>query len=476
MSQRVHVVGIGGVGTSSLAAILAQSGATVTGSEDSRTILAGELLERFPQIRVFDGFSPSHLDGIDWVIHTVAASPDNPELVEAARRGIPVSTYPQALGRFLSDAEVCGVAGTHGKTTTTAMIASAFEAAGLPVSYLVGAPLQGGLNNARYTPGSAFVLESDEYRGAFMDYAHRFAQLVITNIDFDHPDYYPSQDAVEKAFSELLTCAPPAAYVVACGDSAGVRAVVRVHDRIITYGFDPSNAVRVGLAEATRAGSTFSVTGPSGGPVTLHVTLPGRHNVLNATAAYLAARQMGCPVPAIASALASCAGARRRFDIRLSTPQVAVVDDYAHHPAAVASFVDGLRQRYPGRRLVLVFQPHTLTRTRALFDDFVTVLRSPRQVAVLDVYAGRESDNPAEPGRLAARLREALRSEGAGVLDAVEPAGVVAAVAELAAGEPVVIGTVGAGDLWKTVTEPLVARLGQEAAQPGEDANRSSTR
>ena len=454
------MVGIGGIGTSGLAAVLAQAGAVVTGSEDSRTILAGELLERFPQIRVYDGYSASHLDGVDRVIHTVAARPDNPELAEARRRGVPVFTYPQALGLFLDGTEVCGVAGTHGKTTTTAMIAAAFEQAGLPVSYLVGAPLQGSRSNARYTTGSPFVLEADEYRGAFGEYAHRFAQLVITNIDFDHPDYYPSQDAVEKAFGELLAHTPPAARVFACGDSAGVRAVARVHDRITTYGFGTSSAVRVRVAEAAEAGSRFSVTGGPDGEVALRVTLPGRHNVLNATAAYLAARQMGCPVPAIAAALGGFAGARRRFDVRLSTPRAAVVDDYAHHPVAVASFIDGLRQRYPGRRLVLVFQPHTLTRTRALFDDFVSVLRAPEQVAVLDVYAGRESDDPAEPGRLAARLRRALREQDADVLEASEPAAVVAAVAEVAAGDPVVIGTVGAGDLWKTVTEPLVARLG----------------
>jgi UDP-N-acetylmuramate--alanine ligase len=195
--------------------------------------------------------------------------------------------------------------------------------------------------------------------------------------------------------------------------------------------------------------------------VRLRVGLPGRHNVLNATAAFLAARALGCPVDAIATALAGYAGARRRFEVRLSTPQAAVVDDYAHHPVAVAAFIDGLRQRYPDRRLVLVFQPHTLTRTVALFDDFVRVLGAPEQVAVLDVYAGRELDDPAEPARLAARLRAALRDRGADVLAASGPSDVVAAVAELAsAGEPVVVGTVGAGDVWKTVTEPLTARLG----------------
>jgi len=460
MSERVHVVGIGGIGTSALAVILAQAGAVVSGSEDSGTILAGELLDRFPEISVWRGYSAGHLDGVDRLIHSVAVRPDNPELAGARRRGIPVLTYPQALGRFLAGTDVCGVAGTHGKTTTTAMIAAAAEEAGLPVSYLVGAPMQGDRCNVRYTPGSPFVLEADEYRGAFLEYAGRFAQLVITNIDFDHPDYYPSQDAVEKAFSELLAHIPPGARVFACGDSRGVQAVSRVHDRIITYGFGPGNAVRVELAGVSDAASVFTVTSPADDRVRLRVKLPGRHNVLNATTAFLAARALGCPVAAIASALEGYVGARRRFDVRLSTPQVAVVDDYAHHPAAVASFIDGLRQRYPGRRLVLVFQPHTLTRTLALFDDFVRVLRAAEQVAILDVYAGRELDDPAEPARLAARLRAALRDQGADVMAASEPTDVVTAVTELAAGEPVVVGTVGAGDVWKTVTEPLTARLG----------------
>jgi UDP-N-acetylmuramate--alanine ligase len=223
MSERVHVVGIGGIGTSALAVILAQVGAVVSGSEDSGTILAGELLDRFPEISVWRGYSAGHLDGVDRLIHSVAVRPDNPELAGARRRGIPVLTYPQALGRFLAGTDVCGVAGTHGKTTTTAMIATAAEEAGLPVSYLVGAPMQGDRRNVRYTPGSPFVLEADEYRGAFLEYAGRFAQLVITNIDFDHSDYYPSQDAVEKAFSELLTHIPPGARVFACGTRAGSR-------------------------------------------------------------------------------------------------------------------------------------------------------------------------------------------------------------------------------------------------------------
>jgi hypothetical protein len=180
-----------------------------------------------------------------------------------------VLTYPQALGRFLAGTDVSGVAGTHGKTTTTAMIAAAAEEAGLPVSYLVAAPMQGGRDNVRYVPGSPFVVEADEYRGAFLEYAGQLAQLVITNVDFDRPDYYLSQDAVEKAFGELLAHTPPGAAVFACGDSAGVRAVARADDRMTSYGFGAQNAVRVELTGASDAGSVFTVTGPGGGGVRL---------------------------------------------------------------------------------------------------------------------------------------------------------------------------------------------------------------
>ena len=354
MSERVHVVGIGGIGTSALAVILAQAGAVVSGSEDSGTILAGELLDRFPEISVWRGYSAGHLDGVDRLIHSVAVRPDNPELAGARRRGIPVLTYPQALGRFLAGTDVCGVAGTHGKTTTTAMIAMAAEEAGLPVSYLVGAPMQGARCNVRYTPGSPFVLEADEYRGAFLEYADRFAQLVITNIDFDHPDYYPSQDAVEKAFSELLAHIPHGARVFACGDSRGVQAVSRVHDRIITYGFGPGNAVRVELVGVSDAASVFTVTGAADDRVRLRVKVPGRHNVLNATAAFLAARALGCPVAAIATALEGYVGARRRFDVRIGmffppSGAVQVADQPGRVLAARADLPDH-RSLAPGHR------------------------------------------------------------------------------------------------------------------------------
>jgi UDP-N-acetylmuramate--alanine ligase len=459
MPQRVYIVGIGGIGTSSLAVILSGTGSVISGLEPSRMTLASETLARHPAIAVHERFAPAQLDGVDWVVHTTAVKADHPALVEARRRGIPVSSYPQALGRFLARTEVCGVAGTHGKTTTTAMIAACFERAGLPVSYLVGAPLQGGRSNARFIDGSPFILEADEYRGAFLEYAHRFSTLVITNVDFDHPDYYPSQDAVEKAFEELVAHTPPGARIFGCGDSAGVRAVARGRRLIETFGVGRDCGYRVEVESLTPAGSRFRVDGLDAGPVTVELALPGRHNVLNATAALLAAGAMGCDSDHAAAALRDYAGARRRFDVRLQTARVAVVDDYAHHPVAVGCFIDGLRQRYPDRRLVLVFQPHTLTRTQALFDEFADVLARPEAAVVLDVYAARELDSAREPRLLAARLRQAASARGAHVLDAVDPAAVVDTLAELSGEGPVVIGTVGAGDVWVTVTQPLVDLL-----------------
>jgi UDP-N-acetylmuramate--alanine ligase len=463
MRQRVYIVGIGGIGTSSLAVILSEAGSIISGLEPSRTTLASETLARHPGIVIYDRFSPDQLDGIDWVVHTTAVKADHPALVEARGRGIPVSSYPQALGQFLARTEVCGVAGTHGKTTTTAMIAACLERAGLPVSYLVGAPLQGGSPNARLVDGSPFILEADEYRAAFLEYAHRFSTLVITNVDFDHPDYYPSQEAVEKAFGELVGHTPGAARIFGCGDSAGVRAVARGGRPIETYGVGRDCTYRVDIESSTPQGSRFRISGLQAGPVTLELGLPGRHNVLNATAAVLAANALGCDIRHATAALSDYVGARRRFDVRLDTPRLAVVDDYAHHPVAVGCFIDGLRQRYPGRRLVLVFQPHTLTRTQVLLDEFAEVLTRPEATVVLDVYAARELDSSREPQLLAARLREAVTTRGGHVLEVADPPAVVEALRAVANDGPVVVGTVGAGDVWATVTQPLVELVGRAA-------------
>jgi UDP-N-acetylmuramate--alanine ligase len=461
MSQRVYIVGIGGIGTSSLAVILSGTGSIISGLEPSRTTLASEMLSRHPGIAVHQRFSADQLDGIDWVVHTTAVKASHPALVEARRRGIPVASYPQALGQFLANTDVCGVAGTHGKTTTTAMIAACFERAGPPIGYLIGAPLHGIRANARFAQGRPFVLEADEYRGAFLEYAHRFSTLVITNVDFDHPDYYPSQDAVEKAFQELVAHTPRGARIFGCGDSAGVRAVARVRGRVETYGTGDGCAYRVQVESVTQRGSRFRISGLDPEPVTLELALPGQHNIRNATAAFLAARAMGCDSRQAAAALRGYVGARRRFDVRLDAARVAVVDDYAHHPVAVGCFVDGLRQRYPDRRLALVFQPHTLTRTQALFDEFAEVLTRPEATVVLDVYAAREVDSSPEPRLLAARLRRAVTARGGHVLDVSDPAAVVDAVGALVGAGPVVIGTVGAGDVWATVTQPLVELLGR---------------
>jgi UDP-N-acetylmuramate--alanine ligase len=459
MPQRVYIVGIGGIGTSSLAVILSGTGSVISGLEPSPMTLASETLARHPGIAIHERFSADQLDGIDWLVHTTAVAADHPALVEARRRGIPVSSYPRALGQFLARTDVCGVAGTHGKTTTTAMIAACLERAGMPVSYLVGAPLQGGRANARFIENSPFILEADEYRGAFLEYAYRFSTLVITNVDFDHPDYYPSQDAVEKAFGELIAHTPAGARIFGCGDSAGVRAVARGRRSIETFGLGHDCRYRVEVESLTPAGSRFRVSGLDAGPVALELSLPGQHNVLNATAALLAASAMGCDSGHAAAALRDYAGARRRFDVRLETPRVAVVDDYAHHPVALGCFIDGLRQRYPERRLVLVFQPHTLTRTQALFDEFAEVLTRPEATVILDVFAAREPDVSRQPRLLAAKLRRAVTQRGGRVLDAVDPPAVVDALAEPDGDGPVVIGTVGAGDVWATVTEPLVDLL-----------------
>lgn len=464
---KVHIIGIGGIGAGSLAAVLREAGYVVTGSEPSRTTLAQEILDLYPDIRVFRELAAAHVADADWVIYSVAFDADNIELVEAQRRGIRISTYPEALGTLLSDpattdgAAVCAVAGTHGKTTTTGMVTQALEATGGSASYIIGGPMQGNARNARFRAGSPFVLEADEYRGAFLRYARHVSLLVITNIDFDHPDCYPSQKSVEEAFGQLLDEATGLERAFACGDSPGVQAVLEHRSEPVqTYGFGDGHTYRIDVRSANAAGSSFTISGPDLDAVPVTLGLTGRHNVLNATGAFLAAWQMGSSTEGIAESLGEYVGARRRFEVVLDTDRAVVVDDYAHHPAAVASFIEAMRQRYPDRQLTLVFQPHTLTRTVAMFDDFVRVLRGADAVAVLDVYAGREAEaGSAEPGVLATKLREALRSQGMRTFDASEPDQLVAALAASCADTPTAFATVGAGDLWRTITTPLRAAL-----------------
>lgn len=464
---KVHIIGVGGIGAGSLAAVLREAGYAVTGSEPSHTTLTQEILALYPDIEVFREFSEAHVADADWVIYSVAFGADNAELVEARRRGVRISTYPEALGTLLADpattggAGVCAVAGTHGKTTTTGMVTQALEATGTSASYIIGGPMQGSARNARFRAGSPFILEADEYKGAFLEYAPHVSLLVITNIDFDHPDCYPSQHAVEEAFGQLLDGATGLQTTFACGDSPGVQAVLQHRSEPVqTYGFGHANTYRIDVRTANAAGSSFTISGPDLDAVPVMLGLTGRHNVLNATGAFLAAREMGSPTAGIVEALRDYVGARRRFEVVLDTERAAIVDDYAHHPVAVASFIDAMRQRYPGRHLTVVFQPHTLSRTVAMFDDFVNALRGADAVAVLDVYAGREAEKgSAEPEVLAEKLREALRSQGTRLFDAAEPGELVAALAESCADGRTVVATVGAGDLWRTITTPLRAAL-----------------
>jgi UDP-N-acetylmuramate--alanine ligase len=461
--KRAHFVGIGGIGAGSLAVVLHQAGWAVSGSEPAATTLAQEVLDTYPEIAVYREFDAAHLDDVDWLIYSVAFRPDNVEIAEAHRRGIRTSTYPEALAQILADpattagAGTCAVAGTHGKTTTTAMVAACFEAAALPVSYLIGAPQQGGRKNVAFCPGAPFVVEADEYRAAFLNYASTIRTLVITNVDFDHPDFYTSQAEVEQVFHDLLGKAGAVEPIFACGDSGGVQELRRVHgDRIATYGVGVDNDYRITLTEANESGSVFMVAGPILEPLTVRLALPGLHNVLNATGALLAALSMGCPAPAILEALSGFTGARRRFDVLTDTPAGVVVDDYAHHPAAISALLQGVRQRYPEHHLALVMQPHTISRTVAMLDDFAACADEADQVAVMTVYAGREADGSDQPVVLATRMRELMRQRGVNVLDTEDPASIVTALADLAAGQRVVVATVGAGDVWSTVAEPLV--------------------
>jgi UDP-N-acetylmuramate--alanine ligase len=329
-------------------------------------------------------------------------------LAAARAQGIPVLKRQHLLGSMMLGRVGIGVAGTHGKTTTTAMIATMLTEAGCDPTYIVGGILQQTGSNARAGLGPHFVIEADEYDRMFHGLRPRVA--VLTHIEMDHPDCYPTMDDVRAAYEYYLGLTPEDGCIVACVDSPEVRRVLETTRgrsvRVLTYGASPDAEYVVGTPTANTAGGVdFSVTagGRAWGRFTTRV--PGVHNALNATAALLVCDQVGVDRQAAAGALARFEGVRRRFEVLGERAGVLVVDDYAHHPTEISATLAAARLRYPSRRLVAVWQPHTYSRVRTLLDEFAVCFRAADAVVVTDVYAARASETePIAASDLAAAL------------------------------------------------------------------------
>jgi UDP-N-acetylmuramate--alanine ligase len=390
LAQRgpVHFVGVCGAGMSALAELLLRAGGQVSGC-DARPGAVGDNLRRLG-LDVRQGHDPDHVQGAVAVVTTAAVPPEHPELAEARALGIPILKRAQALAELVSRGRVLAIAGTHGKTTTTAMATAMLSEAGFDPTGFVGGRVEAWGGGLRPGSGEVFVVEADEYDRSFLTLRPEIA--VVTTVEADHLDIYGTAEAVEDAFAEFASAVVEEGRIVACCDDAGARRLLeRVGARGLSYGTDPAAEVRAVSIEMRGGTSRFVVVerGIELGELILGV--PGLHNVRNALGAFAACRLFGIELDAARRALYGFAGVGRRFQVLGEAAGVLVVDDYAHHPTEVEATIAAARGAWPGRRVVAVFQPHLYSRTRDFARGFGSALAQADEVWVTDVYAAREA-------------------------------------------------------------------------------------
>ena len=395
-TRRIHFVGIGGIGMSGIAELLANLGYEVSGS-DART---SEITERLAGlgVRIDKGHAAANVGSADVVVTSSAIHGGNPEVDEARRRSIPVIPRAEMLAELMRLRYGIAIAGAHGKTTTTSMVALVMERAGLDPTAVIGGRLSAFGSNARLGRGDYMVVEADESDRSFLKLSPAIA--VITNIDHEHMESYGNWDALQQAFVDFANKVPFYGTVVACLDDAPVRALMpNVTRRVISYGFEGSGATVTGHGMTVEPfGSQCRVvhTVKGGQPAelgTLRLRVPGRHNLLNALGAVAVGLEVGIPFAKIASGFSDFRGAERRFELRGEAGGVMVVDDYGHHPTEIAAVIAAARAGLD-RRVVVVFQPHRYTRTRDLLPQFGSALGAADEILLTDIYAAGEAPIP----------------------------------------------------------------------------------
>ena len=413
--RHVHFVGIGGAGMSGIAEVLFNLGYAVSGSDlaDSATLRRLAALG----IRTHVGHAAAHVDGADAVVISTAVKPDNPEVLVARERRIPVVPRAMMLAELMRFRRGIAIAGTHGKTTTTSLVASVLAAAQLDPTFVIGGRLNSAGANAQLGSGEYIVVEADESDASFLNLLPVLS--VVTNIDADHMDTYGHDFGnLKSAFVDFLHKMPFYGAAVVCVDDAAIREILpRIARPITSYGFSEDAQVRAINVRAVDTQMHFTVQRRNGvelPDLDVVLNLPGNHNVLNALAAIGIAVELNVPDGAVQQALAEFKGVGRRFQrygeaALPSGGTCTVVDDYGHHPVEMAATLSAARGAYPGRRLVLAFQPHRYTRTRDCFEDFVKVIGQADAVLLAEVYAAGEAPIVAADGRSLAR---ALRVAG----------------------------------------------------------------
>ncbi len=401
--KNIHMVGIGGAGMSGIAEVLLNLGYNVRGSDmaDSPAVRRLEKLGA----EIYIGHGADNVADADVLVKSTAVKADNPEVLKAQEEGIAIIPRAEMLAELMRLKTGVAVAGTHGKTTTTSLLASIFDQAKLDPTVIIGGRLNAYGANARLGEGEYLIAEADESDGSFLCL---FPIInIVTNVDLDHMDFYSNQGAIDEAFIAFMNKVPFYGLNVVCGDDPGVQRVLpKVKRRILTYGLGADNSIRAKIISCGPS-SRFTVFlhGKELGEVDL--SQPGRHNVLNALAAIGVALEAGISPETCMEGLSRFNGVGRRFEKKGERNEVLVIDDYGHHPAEIAATLATARECFPGRRLVVVFQPHRFSRTQALFGEFCKVFGEVDKLLLVEIYPASESPIPGVSGEsLAQGIRQ----------------------------------------------------------------------
>ncbi len=453
--RRLHFVGAGGVGMSGIAEILLQSTPLeISGCDLARSEGTARLEALGAKIAV--GHDAAHVENADLLVISSAVAETNPEVAAARAKGVPVIRRAEMLGEIMRIKQGIGVAGTHGKTTTTSLTGMVLTEAGFDPTIVVGGQVHILGTNARLGRGEYLVAEADEFDRSFLELTPVVA--VITNVEADHLDTYRDLPDILDAFAAFANRVPFYGSVVLCGDDPGARSLVpRIKRRVVTYGQSAEASLSARNVRLDAGGTTFEVADVAQGRVgTVRLKLPGRHNVANALAAIAVGRELSIPFETIARAIEAFTGVVRRFERKGERAGVLVVDDYAHHPTEIAATLEAARQVYPDRRLVALFQPHLFSRTRDFSEAFGRALSAADASVVTDVYPSREKPIPGVTGALVA---DAARRAGAG--------NCVSYVADNKAVVDCLERTLVPGDLLLTLGAGDVVKFGEEYLKRG---------
>lgn len=453
--KNVHMIGIKGAGMTALAELLTKRGATVTGSDTDEVFFTDSILQKIG-IGYEEHFDPENIpEKADAIVYSTAYSKEkNAELAAAFERGVPVFSYPQALGMLTREKLTLAVSGTHGKTTTSALLADTLKFCGLDPSAVVGSRIMNWEGNALSGAGQYLVIEADEYQNKLAEYSP--FGVILTSVDWDHPDFFPDIASYEQAFKDFVARIPRHGVLVYCNDSANVARIAESATCTrISYGFLPGADFQIRdyvpeklgfVGEKDAFKQTFSVSHGEEDLGAFHLKLAGEHNAQNATAVLALATFLKQTVGRIRIAFEKFSGTERRFEFIGERYGALMYDDYAHHPEEIRVTLKAFRDLYPDRRLRVIFHPHTFTRTKALLTDFAQSFDTADEVILLDIYgSAREAQGGVSSEDLANLINRFVPGKAEHISDAAE----IIEKLEKTMGRQDVIITLGAGNVWE---------------------------